>query len=72
VPAQIVGPSLNGTNFTFSFGTVSNQSYTVQRNDDLNTTNWVFYTNLTGSGSLMQVFAPVTNTPKRFYRVRQP
>jgi hypothetical protein len=72
VPAQIVGPALNGTNFAFSFGTVSNQSYTVQRNDDLNTTNWIFYTNLTGNGSLMQVVAPATNTPQRFFRVRQP
>ena len=53
-------------------GTVSNQSYTVQRNDDLNTTNWVFYTNLSGNGSLMQVLAPVTNVPQRFFRVRQP
>jgi hypothetical protein len=72
VPAQIVNPMLSGTNFAFSFGTVSNQSYTVQRNDDLATTNWVFYTNFTGNGSLMQVLAPVTNTPQRFFRVKCP
>ena len=53
-------------------GTVSNQSYTVQRDDDLSTTNWVFYTNFTGNGSLMQVLAPVTNVTHRFFRVRQP
>ena len=72
VPAQIVNPMLSGTNFAFSYGTVSNQSYTVQRNDDLATTNWVFYTNFTGNGSLMQVLAPVTNTPQRFFRVKCP
>jgi hypothetical protein len=72
VPAQIVGPALDDSNFTFSFGTVSNQSYTVQRNDNLNTADWTFYTNLTGNGSLMQVFAPVTNVPQSFFRVRQP
>jgi hypothetical protein len=72
VPAQIVGPSLDGTNFAFSLGTISNQSYTVQRNDDLNSTNWVFYTNFTGNGSPMQVSAPATSVPHRFFRVRQP
>ena len=72
VPVQIINPVLSGSNFAFSFGTVSNQSYTVQRNDDLNTANWTFYTNLTGNGSLMQVVAPVTNAPMRFFRVREP
>jgi uncharacterized protein (DUF2164 family) len=71
-PVQIVNPTLSGRNFTFSFGTVSNQSYTVQRNDDLGTTNWVLYTNFTGNGSLMQVVAPVTNAAHRFFRVREP
>jgi len=71
-PLALLHPVCVGTSFTFSFGTVSNQSYTVQHNDDLTTTNWVFYTNLTGSGSLMQVFAPATNATHRFFRVRQP
>jgi hypothetical protein len=51
---------------------VSNQSYTVQHNGDLATTNWVSDTNFTGNGSLMQLVAPVTNAPQRFFRVRQP
>jgi hypothetical protein len=29
-------------------------------------------TKFTGNGSLMQVLASVTNTPQRFFRVRQP
>ena len=51
---------------------MNNQSYTVQHDDNLATTNWVFYTNFTGNGSLLQLSAPVTNTPRRFFRVREP
>jgi len=65
-------PLGSGTGFSFGVQSVSNQSYTIQRNDDLTTMNWVFHTNLTGNGSLMQVLAPVTNVPHRFFRVRQP
>jgi hypothetical protein len=69
---KILNPIVSGGKFTFSFGTVSNQSYTVQRNDDLKTTNWVFYTNFPGNGSLIQIVTPITNAPMRFFRVRQP
>ena len=65
-------PQGSGAGFNFGFQSVSNQSYTIQRNDDLTTANWIFYTNFTGNGSLMQLVAPVTNTPHRFFRVRQP
>jgi hypothetical protein len=51
---------------------VNNQSYTIQHDDYLAATNWVFYTNFTGNGSLMQVVAPVTNAPRRFFRGREP
>ena len=69
---KIVNSSLSNGNFGFSFETVNGQSYTVQLNDDLGTTNWVFYTNLTGNGSLMQVVSPTTNVPHRVFRTRQP
>jgi probable HAF family extracellular repeat protein len=69
---QLIQPGCVGTNFTFAFGTVSNQSYTIQHNDNLTTTNWVFFTNLTGNGSLMQIFAPATNVSQSYFRVRQP
>jgi hypothetical protein len=73
VPVQILSPQLAGTNFVFQFATASGQSYTIQRNDDLTTTNWVYYTNLVGSGSVVQFQTPVTATPsKRFFRVREP
>jgi hypothetical protein len=72
VTGKLVGPALSGNNFTFSVVTVSNQSYTIQRNDNLNTTNWVFYTNFAGDGSLVQLVSPVTNAPQRYFRLRQP
>jgi hypothetical protein len=71
-PPQTFNPTLSGGKLSFSFGTVSNQSYTVQRNDDPASTNWVFYTNFIGNGSPMQVTSPVTNAPHRFFRLRQP
>ena len=57
---------------TFSFPTVNSQSYTVQQNTNLAGTNWTYYTNLTGNGSLMQVVTPVTNVPMHFFRVWEP
>jgi Kelch motif/Galactose oxidase, central domain len=73
VPVQILTPQLAGSSFSFQFPTASGQSYTVQGNDDLTTTNWVFYTNIIGSGSLYQFQVPVTATPPhRFFRVSEP
>jgi hypothetical protein len=73
LPVEILSPQRVGANFLFQFATASSQSYTIQRNDDLATTNWVFYTNIVGTGSAMQVQVPVTVTPaKRFFRVREP
>jgi hypothetical protein len=70
-PPQML-PQFSGTGFNFGFQSVSNQSYTIQRNDDLTTTNWIFFTNFTGDGSLLQLVAPVTNAPQRYFRLRQP
>ena len=71
-PAQLQTPQVSGDNFTFSFGTTNGLGYTVQQNSDLSTTNWTYYTNLIGNGSLYQVISPVTNVPQLFFRVRQP
>jgi hypothetical protein len=73
VPVQILNPQPIGTNIFFQFPTASNQSYTIQRNDVLTTTNWIDYTNFIGSGSTFQFQIPVTTTPAhRFFRVREP
>jgi hypothetical protein len=72
VPAQIQSPQLSGGNFTFNFGTANGQNYTVQQNTNLATTNWTFCTNITGNGSIYQFATPVTNIPRRFFRVVEP
>jgi hypothetical protein len=72
LPTQILFPHVSGTNFTFSFATASNQSYTVQTNTNMTATNWGFFTNLIGSGSPIQIAAPVINAPQMFFRVREP
>src|ERR1039457_3921540 len=72
VPAQVQSPQLSGGNFTFNFGTANGQSYTVQQNTNLATTNWTFYTNIIGNGSIYQFATPVISIPRRFFRVRSP
>jgi hypothetical protein len=72
VAAQLQSPQVSGGNFTFSFGTTNGLGYTVLQNTDLESTNWTYYTNLIGDGSLYQFTTPVTNTPSRFFRVSQP
>lgn len=68
---MILSPVLSGGKLTFNFQTVSGQSYTVQQNSNLGTNNWSLFTNFTGSGSLFQFAAPVTNSLD-FFRVREP
>jgi hypothetical protein len=72
VPMQLINPALSGTNLTFSFGTASGQSYTVQQNTNLATTNWTPYTNITGNGSLYQLVVPVSTKQQQFFRVSEP
>ncbi len=66
------GPAWSSGNLVFTFAIVSNRSYTVQFNDDLTTTNWLFYTDLTGNGGLMGFATRPTDSARRFFRVRQP
>jgi hypothetical protein len=63
---------MSGGHFIFSFGTTNGLGYTVQQNADLATTNWAYYTNLIGNGSLYQFTTPVTNISQNFFRVSQP
>lgn len=71
-PVQLQPPMISGGNFMFSFGTTNGLGYTVQQNSDLTTTNWTYYTNIIGDGSLYQFVTAVTNAPQLFFRVSQP
>jgi hypothetical protein len=72
VPAQVVSPQVSGGNFTFNFGTVNGQSYTIQQNTNLAAPNWTFYTNFIGNGLPYQLILPVTGAPGTYFRVREP
>ncbi|MGH7869134.1 MAG: hypothetical protein ACREP9_16220, partial [Candidatus Dormibacteraceae bacterium] len=66
----IAQPRGTATQFHFSFPTVRGQNYIVERNDDLSQANWVFYANVLGDGSAIEITAPATNSNRRFFRVR--
>jgi hypothetical protein len=72
VPVQILGPRLNGSYFVFGFNTVMNQSYTIRQNDNLISTNWIFYTNFNGSGAITNISIDISKSPENFYRIDQP
>ena len=69
---QLLSPTVTVGNFSFYLNTASGQNYTVEDSDNVYSANWMFYTNFTGNGSLMQVIVPVAGAPHRFFRVRQP
>ena len=58
--------------FDFSFKTSPGRGYTLQRNGNLATTNWVNYTNITGDGAVRQLVMPIPNATQQFFRVRSP
>jgi len=49
---------------------VTGQNYTLERNDDLSLTNWVYVTNLTGNGAIQRFEVPLAPVPQRFFRLR--
>jgi fibronectin-binding autotransporter adhesin len=71
-PVQLQPPKISGGSFTFSFGTTNGLGYTVQQNTNLATSNWTYFTNIIGNGSLYQIITPVTGIQQMFFRVRQP
>jgi uncharacterized repeat protein (TIGR03803 family) len=71
-PVQIVSPQVSGGGFNLSFQSVNGQSYTLYYNDNLATTNWLPYTNITGNGALWQLTVPITNVSQRFFRLSEP
>jgi hypothetical protein len=73
LPSVIVSPRLNGTNFVFNFGTVSNQSYSVWANANLATTSWFRYTNVVGDGYVQKITTSITDGQTSiFYRLSSP
>jgi hypothetical protein len=63
-------PTRSGDQVSSNFQAATNATYDVQRNDDLNTTNWITFTNLIGAGFPANIFLPTPGVTNRFIRVR--
>jgi hypothetical protein len=70
VPPRLSIPTRSGDQVSFNFQAAPNATYDVQRNDDLNTTNWITFTNLVGAGFPANIFSPTPGVTNRFFRVR--
>jgi lysophospholipase L1-like esterase len=70
---RITSLTVAGTNVTLQFSTVSDQTYTVERRDDLAAGLWTTVSsNVAGTGGMVTLTNHVPeNLPQRFYRVRQ-
>jgi hypothetical protein len=68
----LLAPGGTGTNFNFSFLTVSNQSYTVWSTTNLAASAWTVYTNFAGSGYPWTITTSATNAVSNFYRASSP
>jgi hypothetical protein len=64
-------PEVRGTNFTFAFQTVSNQSYTVEYNNVLSGGLWKTLQTIIGNGAVRVITNGLGSSP-RFYRLRSP
>ena len=70
-PISLQAGLVTNRNFTLGFRSTAGQSYTLELNTDLNTTNWIDYTNFTGDGSFLQPLVPASHSAE-FFRVRTP
>jgi PKD repeat protein len=68
-PPIVAGPTLVGTNLSFSFGTLSGFTYIVQFNDSLSTGSWQNGQVVAGDGNVQSVFVPSTAPAQRFFRL---
>jgi hypothetical protein len=67
-PVTIFNMALNGTNFTFSFTTELNRTYTVQFTDSPQPPNWQTLTGASGTGGVVTIPDSATNA-QPFYRI---
>ena len=67
----IANPQIQQTNFTFSFQTISNQTYTVEYNDVLSGAPWTPVQTFTGNGT-MRIITNGLGSSQGYYRLRTP
>ena len=70
LPVSIFNPKRIGNNFVFSFSTQSNHNYAVQYADSFPATDWVTFTNISGTGDALSVTNLNVPVTRRYYRVQ--
>ena len=68
-PVTLLNPSRLGADFEFSFVSMANHTHDVQYSTNLAGTNWLFYTNIAGDGTLKTVEVPDNRPAAQFFRV---
>jgi hypothetical protein len=65
----LANPQIQGTNFVFSFQSISNQSYTVEYNNVLSGAAWMPVQTFTGDGAVWSITNGL-NATQGYYRIR--
>jgi len=65
----LLGPSFNGTDMVFSFGTVTDFTYLAQYKDFLSDSNWQTFESLPGDGTAKTITNSLPLAPQRFFRL---
>jgi len=65
----LTSPLASGNQFSFSFSTEANRTYTVEHTMSLSPVNWQTLTNLVGDGSVLTATDTIQAEAPQFYRV---
>ncbi|HEX5221186.1 MAG TPA: lamin tail domain-containing protein [Verrucomicrobiae bacterium] len=70
-PPTLANFTLNGDHLTFSWMSVPGQFYQVEYKDDLNDAEWIpLGAAMMGTGGPLNINSSITNSPRRFFRLR--
>jgi hypothetical protein len=71
-PPLLAPPAATDGNLTLTWQTYPGKSYRVEYKEDLSGTGWsILGSDLTAAGMTLSVSSATTNSPQRFYRIRQ-
>jgi len=68
-PVTIINPDFAGGQFRLAFASENGRTYTVQYNNDLNSTNWMLLEQKVGDGTTQIITDTNPNPDARYYRV---
>ena len=68
-PPRLINPRLNGSVFSVSLQTFSNDTYYLQYKNALTDSNWITVASMAGDGTVRTLMDTNAVVPQRFYRV---